>query len=133
MPGIGDNPFIDIAGTNTVIYSSSTSTIQSLVSNENFTVSGSALTVNGNLNLTGGTLVVNGTLTVTGTFTLNGGTLRNASIASGTILSTSSGTLDAVTISLGGEVITSASTGTTVINGLTVNGKITLGNGSGSN
>jgi len=41
--------------------------------------------------------------------------------------------LDAVTISLGGEVITSASTGTTVINGLTVNGKITLGNGSGSN
>ena len=87
-PGPADDALIDIPGI-TVVHSTGSDTVQSLTSNDAFTLSGGTLTVTGNVQEQNGN-----------PFTLAGGTLAGATVASGTTLTgtSSGGTLNNVTL-----------------------------------
>lgn len=85
-PGAGDDVIINVEGNAGVVYSSGTTTINSLTCDESFTLSGGALTitsgctVNGTLTLSGGALTLTSGCTVNGTLTYSSGALSTGSV-----------------------------------------------------
>ena len=98
----------------------------------------------GTVNLTGtltipsnGTLALNGGAIGFGTWNLAGGIIVGGSVSTSNAaqLRMSSGTLNGVTLATGSDVLTETIDvgGITIVNGLTVNGKLTLGSGQNQN
>ena len=116
VPTNGEDVVIpELSGTQTITYSSGTSTIQSLTTSTNVDLSGGTLNVTGTIQSSGGQL------------TLDGATLGDGTIAAGTTLAGQSGTLDGVTID--GDFTVADNSIVTITNGLTLNGSATLGGG----
>ncbi len=96
VPGPGDTVLIDEPGNITITYSTGTTTIQSLTSNDALVISGGTLNVTqtmlvnntlsllGNSSASSGTLNVSQTLQVNNTFTIAGGILEHADVLAGT-------------------------------------------------
>ena len=109
----------DVAATTRVEHRTGSTSITSLVSNEQFVLSG-------------GTLSVSGTLQVNNTFTINGGTLADATVLAGTggqgleFTSSSNNRLRGVAANLDLD-LTDAADFVRILNGLTLNGTATLG------
>ncbi|HEV3080665.1 MAG TPA: hypothetical protein VGY66_12835, partial [Gemmataceae bacterium] len=120
VPIAPDNVYIGIAGsTFAVTLSSGNDAITSLISDDNFTLSG-------------GTLTASGTVQVNGTFILSNGTLANATVVSGTTITvTARPGLSGVTLNGNLDVMANGSA-VTVTNGLTENGTASVGGGGGS-
>ena len=119
-PTTGEDVVIpQLSGTQTITYSSGTSTIQSLTTSDN-------------VDLSGGTLDVTGTIkALAGQLALQGATLGEGTIDADTTLLGQSGTLDGVTINGNLQVV--GDNGVVVADGLTLNGTATLGGSGGSN
>ena len=85
------------------------------------------------LELSGGTLNVTGTVQVNNTFTIDGGTLGQATVAAGTILSGTrwGGGLDGVTLNGNLDLTVGGAVNVTVTNGLILNGTASLGSNAG--
>ncbi|MFO0796476.1 MAG: tandem-95 repeat protein [Gemmataceae bacterium] len=100
----------------------------------NFSRTGGAVNLTGTLTNTGATLALGTANNGRGTWTLSGGTVRGGSVATsgGAVLQASSGTLDGVTVAAGSELVVQSGGQVTVTNGLTVDGKVTLGAGTGA-
>ncbi len=121
VPGPGDDVVIDRPSADpTVTYDGGTTSINSLTSQDP-------------LVLSGGTLSVTSTVQVNNTFQLSGGTLSGATIVAGTTLegTGTGGTLDGVTLDGGLDMSTLNAAEVTVVDGLTLNGTVTLGEASG--
>jgi hypothetical protein len=117
LPGPGQHVIIDIETNQTVTVGvGGAASIRSLVSSAQ-------------LKLSGGTLTVAATLQVNNTFTIESGTLKDATVLPGsegqgvTVASGGQGTLDGVTLEADVAVPNGA---LTILNGLTLNSKITL-------
>jgi len=99
--------------------------------------SGTAGTVNltGTLTNTSATLLLDTSTTGYGTWTLSGGSIIGGTVqtADGRQLLLGSSTLNGVTIAASSDVVTNSGASVVVVNGLTVNGKITLGIAGGAN
>ena len=121
-PGTSDDAVIDMPGI-TVTHATGSHQVQSLAVNDSFNLSGGTLTVTGDLTVQNGNL-----------FKLSGGTLASATIHSGgTILATNSASaLSGVTLNGTLDVTSGSSPRVDVINGLTLNGAILVGNSDGS-
>ena len=124
VPGVGDNVVIDVTNSSgampTITYDSGTTEIASLVSMNPLT-------------LAGGSLTVDTTLEVDNTFTLAGGTLVSAEVVNGpgsepiVATSESSSTLNNVTLDSGLDLTSAYEATIDIVNGLTLNGTMTLG------
>ena len=128
VPTVTEDAVIpDLAGSQTVVYGSGASSVASLSSAENVTLSG-------------GMLAVSGAAQVGGTFQLAGGTLSGATLASGTtlVLTRDGGTLSGVTVAAGASLDGTqpqpfgGNPTATVAGGLTLDGAANLGNTTGT-
>jgi hypothetical protein len=140
VPNGTDDAVININTTNPITHSGSqsdavntlTSTSQAAIAISTGALSiTNAASINGNLTLSGATLISSGTLQVNGTFLISGGTLANANVLSGTTITgtTAGGTLNGVTLNGNLDLTGANGVNLTVVNGLTLDGTATLGQG----
>ena len=121
LPGPADDVVINIGGAATVTHS------------QNVTDYIHSLSANNAIVLSSGVIDVATTLASAGTFTVKGGTLREATVSSGTTISVAypGATLDAVNLAAGSELAIVSGDGNltsaNVVNGLTVDGHVSLG------
>jgi hypothetical protein len=122
LPGANDGVLIGAGASITVTHSSGTHAVKSIQSQQAFVLSG-------------GSLTVSNTVQVNNTFTLAGGTLARATVLPSTngvgLVVVGSSTLDGVTLNANalvqaGAYGSCASVVLTVVNGLTLNGTLTL-------
>ena len=93
------------------------------------TATGGAINISGTLQNTGNTLALSAT-----TVTLAGGTIVGGTVSTsnGGQLRLTSGTLNGVTFAVGSDVVTTSGATITVLNGLTVNGTLQVGDAAGA-
>ncbi len=114
VPAAGDDVVIpDLTGAQTITFSTGSTSVTSVESAEEFTLSGGVLDVVGNVTATSG-------------INLGGGTLKNARVTAGTSM-IAGGTLDGVTVD--GDIQVRGNNTLTVRNGLTLNGIAWVGDG----
>ncbi len=123
LPGSDDDVFVSTLGGVPVVHRMGTTNIHSLTARNELVLSGdSVLDVVTNVQVDSG-------------MTINGATLKNAMVlpgvkGKGIVISANSGNrLDGVTLD-GDVIMTDAGSRVRIVNGLTLNGQLTLGNGS---
>jgi hypothetical protein len=123
VPGINDDVTISVGGNPTIQLASGTQSIHRLTSNNLLRVSGGSLQVaagaqiSANLTLAGGKIV---------------GTTINETSPAVLVINSSTGKLDAVTVNGDIDLTQQSSARVTIYNGLTLNGRLSLGNTVGS-
>ena len=116
VPTSSDDAEIDYSGITVTFSSGAADSVNNLTSQATLNLSSGTLNVSGTIQAPGGQLL------------LQGATLGGASIAAGTTLVGSSGTLDGVTID--GDLTVSGDNAVSVQDGLTLNGTAALGDNS---